>query len=572
MKTTEERALEDFKVFLWLVWKFLGLPEPTPLQYDIAEFLQGNVGKRKVIQAFRGIGKSYITSAYVIWRLFRDPEENILVVSASKDRSDAFSRFTKMVIHEMPLVKHLEPRHGHGFDSIEKFTVGTAPVSQSPSVKSVGLYGMITGTRADVIVADDVEVPNNSETATQREKLAERVKEFAAILKPDDDSGGARHEVIFLGTPQNEDSLYNKLPSRGYTVRNWPARVPSEAQLHKYGDGLTPVIHERSLKGESEWGKPTDIRFDEIELQEREGEYGRTGFSLQFMLDTALSDMDRYPLKCRDMIVFDTDCDIAPEKMVWGSGQQQIVNDIPMIGLPGDRFHTRMEVDGEKWLPYSGSVMAVDPSGRGKDETGYVVVKMLHGQLFVRKCGGFRGGYDSKTLTKLAHIAKEEKVQMIIVEPNFGDGMFVELFKPIIRDIHRCSIEDAPRSVHQKEARIINVLEPLLNQHRLIFDREMLKHDVTYQDETDNNYIHRKLVHQLTRITRDRGALKHDDRIDPLAMACQYWVDQIAVSVDEQMLEHRSDLLEKDLEKFRDNVFNLKGRRNQKTWLTPMGI
>ena len=251
MKTTEERAREDFKVFLWLVWKFLNLPEPTPLQYDIAEFLQGNAGKRKVIQAFRGIGKSYITSAYVIWRLFKDPEENILVVSASKDRSDAFSRFTKMVIHEMPLVKHLEPRHGHGFDSIEKFTVGTASVSQSPSVKSVGLYGMITGTRADVIVADDVEVPNNSETATQREKLSERVKEFAAILKPEDESGESKHEVIFLGTPQNEDSLYNKLPSRGYIVRNWPARVPSESQLHKYNDCLTPTIHERSLKGET---------------------------------------------------------------------------------------------------------------------------------------------------------------------------------------------------------------------------------------------------------------------------------------------------------------------------------
>jgi len=141
-----------------------------------------------------------------------------------------------------------------------------------------------------------------------------------------------------------------------------------------------------------------------------------------------------------------------------------------------------------------------------------------------------------------------------------------------MRGVHPCSIEDAPRSVHQKEARIINVLEPLLNQHRLIFDREMLKNDVTYQDETDNNYIHRKLVHQLTRITRDRGALKHDDRIDPLAMACQYWVDQIAVSVDEQIMEHRTDLLEKELEEFKDHVFNLKGRRKQKTWLTPMGI
>ena len=211
----EKRAREDFRVFVYLIWKFLKLPDPTPLQYELAHYLQDTSQRRKLIMAFRGMGKSYLTSAYVLWRLYRNCDENILVVSASKDRSDAFSRFTKMLVGEMPLLQHMTPRQGHGFDSIERFTVGNAMVSQSPSVKSLGLYGQLTGSRASIIIADDVETPNNSESQTQRDKLVERTKEFSAILKPDDDGDGSHNQIIYLGTPQTEDSIYNKLPHRG---------------------------------------------------------------------------------------------------------------------------------------------------------------------------------------------------------------------------------------------------------------------------------------------------------------------------------------------------------------------
>ncbi|WP_270994138.1 phage terminase large subunit, partial [Listeria seeligeri] len=95
------------------------------------------------------------------------------------------------------------------------FDVGPAQPDQSPSVKSVGINGQLTGSRADTIIADDIEVPKNSMTVVQREKLAELVKEFDAVLKP----GG---EIIYLGTPQTEESLYNKLPERGYVIRIWP--------------------------------------------------------------------------------------------------------------------------------------------------------------------------------------------------------------------------------------------------------------------------------------------------------------------------------------------------------------
>ena len=86
--------LGDFRNYLFLCWKHLNLPDPTPVQYDIADYLQ-NCPKRAVIEAFRGVGKSYITSAYVTWRLLKDPETKVLVVSASKIRADDFSTFTQ---------------------------------------------------------------------------------------------------------------------------------------------------------------------------------------------------------------------------------------------------------------------------------------------------------------------------------------------------------------------------------------------------------------------------------------------------------------------------------------------
>jgi hypothetical protein len=105
------RLLADFTVFLRMVWAHLKLPAPTPIQLDIARALQHG-SKRMVIEAFRGVGKSWITSAFVCWLLLVDPQFKILVVSASKGRADDFSIFTKRLIAEMPVLAHLAASRG----------------------------------------------------------------------------------------------------------------------------------------------------------------------------------------------------------------------------------------------------------------------------------------------------------------------------------------------------------------------------------------------------------------------------------------------------------------------------
>lgn len=561
---TEIKAKADFRVFLFLMWRHLDLPEPTPVQLDMAAFMADEQYNRKVLMAFRGVGKSYVCAAYVLWRLYVDPNLNVLVVSASKDRSDSFARFSKMVIHDWPMLAHMKPRHGHGFDSVEKYTVGSGVVSQSPSVKSAGLYGQITGARGDLIIADDVEVPNNSESIVQQDKLAERVKEFAAILKPDT-MGEATKQIIYLGTPQTEGSLYTKLPERGYTTRIWPARVPKNPE--KYDGALAEMVAEMPTPG-----LPVDTRFGHDELCEREAEYGRSGFALQFQLDTSLSDADRFPLKCSDIVVEDLDVDVAPEKCLWASSPERIIKDLPMLGMVGDRWYSRIPVPGEAYLPYSGAVMAIDPSGRGADETAYAVVKMLNGQLFLTACGGFKGGYDGPTLSKLATIARDQKVNMILVEPAFGGGMFGELMKPVLMKIYPCAIEETPWPTTQKEQRIIDTLEPVLNQHKLIIDKGLLRRDATETDDDDPNYAHRRLQYQLTRMQRAKGALRHDDRLDALTMAVAYWLDQVGVNVDEAARERRGEEIDKLLDGWLDTELDFAPAANHNNWLSQSGL
>ena len=552
--TKLDKIKADFRLFMWVIWKHLDLPDPTPIQYDIALYLQHG-SRRRMVQAFRGVGKSWITAAFVLWRLLKNPEERILVVSASKDRADAFSVFLKRLIDEVPILQHLrpDPTQGHR-DSIMAFDVGTSSAHQAPSVRSVGITGQLTGGRATIIVADDVEVPKNSMTQTMRDRLAESVKEFDAVLVPDG-------EVVYLGTPQTEMSLYNTLPERGYDIRIWPARYVSIGELNRYKGKLASMILARIEDGSGKAGTTTDPnRFTDLDLMERERSYGRSGFALQFMLDTSLSDADRYPLKINDLMSMDLDNEIAPVKVAWASGKD-VQDTLESVGFPGDRWNKPMWISsGENGMAkYQGSVLFIDPSGRGKDESGYAVVKMLNGMLYLMDCGGFREGYTPKTLTALADKAREYKVNSVVIEDNFGDGMFSELFKPYLVRAYPVSVDEdflkGRRAHGQKEKRIIDTLEPVLNQHRLVVSRKLIERDMTnYNEHPGDTFAKYSLFYQLTRITRDKGALLHDDRLDALAGAVSYWVEEMNRDQDKIEAEHNDKLLDEELIEFMEHV------------------
>lgn len=533
----------DFRNFVYLTWKHLNLPDPTAVQYDISWTIQHGT-KRLIIEAFRGVGKSWILSAFVCWSLLVDPQKKILVVSASKLRADDFSTFTKRLISEMPELEVLRPRQGQR-DSNVAFDVGPSRAAHAPSVKSLGITSQLTGSRADIIVADDVEVPSNSATVALREKLSNAVKEFDALLTPNEDS-----RVIFLGTPQTEMSLYNDLANRGYKLMVWPARYPTPEQIEKYKGTLAPFITDNLARDPTLAGKPVDPkRFNDYDLMQRELSYGRSGFALQFMLDTSLSDADRFPLKLSDLVVMDVPPDVAPVNLAWASGPAQVLNDLPNIGLHGDRYNKPMWVH-QDMAPYQGKVMAIDPSGRGGDELAFCVVAHLHSRLFLQKWTGLSGGYEDKNLELLAKTAKQMAVKTILVESNFGDGMFTKLLQPHLAKIgYQCHIDEVRHNT-QKEKRIVDTLEPVMNQHRLVVDRKVIEDD--YRD-TETQEL--RGFYQMTRITKEKGALGKDDRIDVLAMAVAYWAEAMGQDSTEAEKRYRAKRLEDELDKFHEHIF-----------------
>jgi len=550
-----EQCKQSFALFLVATWKHLKLPSPTPRQIEIANYLQYGV-KRDMVQAFRGVGKSWITSAFVCWLLLNNPQLKILVVSASKERSDSFTIFTLKLIKEMPMLQHLKPRHGQRESNIA-FDVAPARNAHAPSVKSAGIFGQITGSRADVIVADDVEIPSNSATEDMREKLIERCGEFNDILVPE-----GKPRIIFLGTCQSEESIYNKLRNRGYNCRIWTARYPTQKQIIGYQGALAPSIRKELETDSSLEGNPTDPgRFSDEDLLEREVSKGKSSFALQFMLDTTLADANKYPLKTSDLICMDLNPEKAPAFVQYGSDKDQVIKELKNIGFAGDRWHRPMMYDKDKWVEYEGIVMSIDPAGRGKDQTGYCILGQLHGKLFCLAIGGLSGGYDDETLETLALLAKVNKVRHIVIEANFGDGMYTKLFSPILHKIYPCSIEEVKHSI-QKEKRIIDTLEPILNQHRLVMNVSEIERDISYILENPERNQRYSFAHQLTRITKDRGSLKHDDRLDALAIAVDYYVESMDRDSDKAAKEHNQKLLEAEINKHLENCLGKKVNNN----------
>ena len=510
---------EDFKVFLQALWMELNLPNPTRAQYAIADYLQHGP-KRLQIQAFRGVGKSWITGAFVLWTLFNDAEKKIMIISASKERADNMSIFLQKLIIETPWLSHLRPMSDDARWSRISFDVKCSP-HQAPSVKSVGITGQLTGSRADLMILDDIEVPGNSMTEFMREKLLQLCTEAESILTPKDDS-----RILFLGTPQTSFTVYRKLAERAYRPFVWPARYPRNTT--GYDGLLAPQLQEDIDNGAEPW-EVTDDRFDDEDLVEREASMGRSNFMLQFMLDTSLSDADKYPLKMADLVVTAVNPTTAPDGVIWCSDPRNVLKELPTVGLPGDYFYSPMQLQGD-WLPYEETICSVDPSGRGSDETAAAYISQHNGFLYVQEMRAYRDGYSDKTLLDILKGCKKYKATKLVIESNFGDGIVAELFKKHLQQMKWGMDVEEVRANVRKEDRIIDTLEPIMNQHRLIVDKSVIDWDyASNKDEPPEKRLQYMLFYQLSRMCREKGAIKHDDRIDCLAQGVKYFTDTLAI-------------------------------------------
>jgi len=525
---------DDFKLFLQALWEQLDLPSPTRAQYSIADYLQHGP-KRLQIQAFRGVGKSWITGAFVLWTLFKDPEKKIMIISASKERADNMSIFLQKLIIETPWLSHLKPKAEDSRWSRISFDVNCSP-HQAPSVKSVGITGQLTGSRADLMILDDIEVPGNSMTELMREKLLQLCTEAESILTPKSDS-----RIMYLGTPQTTFTVYRKLAERSYRPFVWPARYPRKNKLSQYEGLLAPQIQEDLDSGAEEWGVTDPDRFDNDDLLEREASMGRSNYMLQFQLDTSLSDAEKFPLKMSDLVVTSVNPSLAPDACVWCSDPSNVIKELPTVGLPGDYFYSPMQLQGE-WTPYSETICSVDPSGRGTDETAAAYLSQKNGFLYLHEMRAYRDGYSDNTLLDILRGCKKYNVTKLVIETNFGDGIVSELFRKHLQQTKQAIDVEEVRANVRKEDRIIDSMEPVLNQHRLICNRSVIDWDYnSNKDAAPEERLLYMLFYQMSRMCREKGAVKHDDRLDCLAQGVKYFTDAMGISAYETVKARKQE-------------------------------
>jgi hypothetical protein len=522
----------DFKLFLQALWQQLDLPSPTRAQYAIADYLQYGP-KRLQIQAFRGVGKSWITGAFVLWTLFNNPEKKIMIISASKERADNMSIFLQKLIIETPWLVHLRPKSDDSRWSRISFDVNCSP-HQAPSVKSVGITGQLTGSRADLMILDDIEVPGNSMTEMMREKLLQLCTEAESILTPKKDS-----RIMYLGTPQTTFTIYRKLAERNYRPFVWPARYPRS--LANYEGLIAPQLQEDIDQGIEAWAVTDPDRFSADDLLEREAAMGRSNFMLQFMLDTTLSDAEKFPLKFADLVVTSVNPTQAPDAVVWCSDPRNVLKDLPTVGLPGDYFYSPMQLQGE-WGPYTETICSIDPSGRGTDETAATYISQRNGFLYVHEVRAYRDGYSDTTLLDILRGCKKYNVTKLLIETNFGDGIVAELFKKHLQQTKQAIDVEEVRANVRKEDRIIDALEPVMNQHRLIIDRSVVEWDYSSnKDAPPEDRLLYMLFYQMSRMCREKGAVRHDDRLDSLAQGVKYFTDAMGISAFEAVKARRQE-------------------------------
>ena len=508
--------------------------EPTKQQLRICDWLE-NGPTRSITVGFRGVAKSTITAFRALHRLRIDPfNEKVLIPGSTAEKAMEITTFMARCIRDIDILRCLEPR-ADGRSSSKAFDVGPAVVDQSPSVRAVGILSpALTGKRATAIYPDDIETLNNSITPLKAERLWTATTELEAILKPDEAEQVLPRVINYLGTPHLETSLYWRLVrERGYQIRLWPCRYPDPGDPDSwdaYEGHLDPLMAEELEEYPALVGAPTDPeRFGEEELLRREMGSTKVSWQLQFMLNCRLSTLDKFPIRLGDLIVMDLDGKALPEVVAWSSASEHRLQGLPCVGLGADRFYHRPALV-QGWVPADETwrcVMFIDPSGRGSDELAWAIGAELNGNIFVLESGGTTRGYEPEVLQLLAQRAKRWNVSYCVAESNLGDGMFTALLQPVMQKLHPCSIEER-RVSGQKERRIIDTIAPLVQQHRVVFNAELIKADWAGAERDPDTGHARSLMYQMSRITVERGSLQFDDRIDALSGLCAFFVEAAA--------------------------------------------
>ncbi len=428
----------DFPTFL-ILWNKLQRQGTPDVHLRLALWLgqRWEAGdKRLLIMAFRSLGKSTIVGVFCTWLLWGNPDLRILVLAADLALAKKMVRNVKRIIEKHPMTAHLRPERADQWGS-DRFTLRRQKELRDPSMLAKGITTNLTGSRADLIICDDVEVEKTCDTDHKRSELRERLAELDYVLTPD----GTQ---LYIGTPHTWDTIYADEKRVG----------EDEIFLQGFERIVIPVM---DMQGNSAW--PERFPLDVIEQKRLKTGPGK--FASQMLCQ---------PVNITDGKFDPASLTVYDDDVVYSESQQQPV----------------LTIDGKKMVA---ACAWWDPSfGRqGGDKSVFALIYTdEHGRFWLHHLQAILTKPDSvvseaeQQCRIVCDLLENYFVPLIAVETN-GIGMFLPgMLKNMLGEMgNGCSVLNItsrrPKNVRISEAFEVVLAARTLNVHRTALANSFLQ-------------------------------------------------------------------------------------------------
>jgi hypothetical protein len=524
----------------FLLWARRQRWEVPLLHIRICRWLETCDAPERVLMVFRGAAKSTIYAIWKAYGLYRDPTKVSLIWAADDKLATKLTRDTINVLRHHPLCMGLLPRK----PGAQSFWVSGATDARNPSMQAVGVGSNATGSRANDIDFDDVEVPKNIKTPEARLNLRMKIDDSAHIAVPGSQS-------TYIGTPHTHDSIYTELEEGGANVLKIPlferhTRYTETTQRKRYAigfpideDGLYVLagIHKfakllvegrdyRVVGKEVVFDKPPSVgvldfysgcawpeRFtrDDIEKRRRRT---RTinGWDSQYQLEA--KPVEEIRLDPAKIIPYECEIEIRH------------VNNSVTLWLG----QAKIETVAMRWDPASGKLKS-DVSSTGivfQDETGrrYIHrVEQLLGEVATfDEISGKKivGGQ----VWQLCDLIENFQIPCIVIETNGIGGFAPAVLKACLKQRKlQCGVKEEA-SVVNKAKRILEGLEPLLLSSGMLWAHVDVLDGPLWDQMKDWNPAAKN---------------QEDDYIDVVAAACNDVPERVGKLVGNSAIRERKD-------------------------------
>lgn len=240
-RSLKTEAINDFWKFLDVIEYMGGTRRFGDVHRELADFLV-STHERRLILMPRGHLKSTLCSvAYVMWRIYQNPNIRILVGTAERELSTDFVRTVKQYFENPDLQRYvwnnrphipgpLIPRmdaggrqrrertydaSGYNEDLDDGYTeaadkkvvwqskaiqVLRDQIYKEPTLRATSTGSSVTGQHYDLIIYDDIVTFENSDNTRKAEKVYKWAMDIESVVNPRDEDTGLGEEFVILGT------------------------------------------------------------------------------------------------------------------------------------------------------------------------------------------------------------------------------------------------------------------------------------------------------------------------------------------------------------------------------------